>query len=45
MRRDPPQLLKGSRTFIVAAGGCPAPFRRNGVRRLKRAPPPVGGQG
>jgi hypothetical protein len=32
-----PQLLKGSRTFIVAAGGCPAPFRRNGVRRLKGA--------
>jgi hypothetical protein len=24
LRRDPPQLLKGSRTFGVAAGGCPA---------------------
>jgi hypothetical protein len=24
LRRDPPQLLKGSRTFNVAAGGCPA---------------------
>jgi hypothetical protein len=23
-RRDPPQLHKGSRTFGVAAGGCPA---------------------
>jgi hypothetical protein len=32
-----PAALKGSRTFIVAAGGCPAPFRRNGVRRLKGA--------
>jgi hypothetical protein len=37
LRRDPPQLLKGSRTFGVAAGGCPAPFRRNGVRRLRGA--------
>ena len=33
MRRDPPQLLKGSRTFIVAAGGCPAlPSGEGGVR-------------
>jgi hypothetical protein len=24
LRRDPPQLLKGSRAFGVAAGGCPA---------------------
>jgi hypothetical protein len=32
-RRDP----KITRTFIVAAGGCPAPFRRNGVRRLRGA--------
>jgi hypothetical protein len=32
-RRDPPQLLKGSRTFGVAAGGCPAlPSGEGGVR-------------
>ena len=28
IRRDPPQLLKGSRTFGVAAGGCPASSRQ-----------------
>jgi len=32
-RRDPPQLHKGSRTFGVAAGGCPAlPSCEGGVR-------------
>jgi hypothetical protein len=28
LRRDPPQLHKGSRTFGVAAGGCPASSRQ-----------------
>jgi len=33
LRRDPPQLHKGSRTFGVVAGGCPAlPSGEGGVR-------------
>jgi hypothetical protein len=33
LRRDPPQHLKGSRTFDLAAGGCPAlPSCEGGVR-------------
>jgi len=32
-----PSYPKGIPDDSVAAGGCPAPFRRNGVRRLKGA--------